>query len=131
MAVGKCKTILIVDDDPFILEAFHSFLKREGHQMIGARCVAEMIQQLFKERVDLVITEVELLGLSATGLPRLVKQIDRELPVIVISDRTERISTLPALRGKVDLFLNKPLDLRETRAAITRLLTAETEARQE
>lgn len=122
--MGERKTVLVVDDDPLILDAFRSFLTREGHRMIGARCVADAIQRLFEERVDLVITEVELVGLSATGLPGLIKQVDCDLPVIVMSDRTETMGNVPALTGQIDLLLNKPLDLRETRAAITRLLAA-------
>lgn len=125
VAVETCKTILIVDNDPLILDAFRSFLTREGHRVIGARCVAEAIQQLFKERVDLVITEIELLGLSATGLPGLIKQIDGDLPVIVVSDRIEGVGEVPGLKGKADLFLNKPLDLGEIRAAIGELLVQE------
>lgn len=124
--MGKCKTILVVDDDPFILDAFQSLLKWEGHRMIGVRCISEAIAQLFKEEVDLVITEVNLVGMSATGLPDLIKQLDRDLPVVVMSD-LEEMDSARTLR-QADLLLNKPLDLRETRAAITRLLTAAVEA---
>lgn len=120
----KHKTILVVDDDPFILEAFRSFLTREGYRMIGARCVSEAVERLFKERVDLVVTEIELAGLSATGLPDLIKQIDCDLPVIVMGDRQEMIGNVSTLRPQADLLLNKPLDLGEIRTAITRLLTA-------
>ena len=119
--MGQRKTILIVDDDPFILDAFQSFLRWEGHRMIGVRCISEAIEQLFKERVDLVITEVNLVGLPATGLPGLIKQLHRDLPVVVMSD-LEEMDSARTLR-QADLLLNKPLDLHETRAAIARLLT--------
>jgi len=126
--VGNRKTILVVDDDPLILDAFRSFLTQEGHRMIGVRGVSEAVERLFTERVDLVITEVDLMGLSATGLPGLIKQIDRDLPVIVMSDRAEVMGSMSAVKRQADLLLNKPLDLGEIRAAITRLLTAGTDA---
>jgi len=126
--VGNRKTILVVDDDPLILDAFRSFLTQEGHRMIGVRGVSEAVERLFTERVDLVITEVDLMGLSATGLPGLIKQIDRDLPVIVMSDRAEVMGSVSAVKRQADLLLNKPLDLGEIRAAITRLLTAGTDA---
>ncbi len=126
--MGNRKTILVVDDDPLILDAFRSFLTQEGHRMIGVRGVSEAVERLFTERVDLVITEVDLMGLSATGLPGLIKQIDRDLPVIVMSDRAEVMGSMSAVKRQADLLLNKPLDLGEIRAAITRLLTAGTDA---
>lgn len=122
------KAILVIDSDPLILDAFRSFLTREGHRMIGARSISEAVERLFKERVDLIITEVEMVGLSAAGLPGLIKQIDRDLPVIVMSDHPGGVGGAQAIRGRADLLLSKPLDLSEIRSAITTLLTAGTKA---
>ena len=63
--------ILVVDDDPSVLSAFEQMLSEQGHLVRVTTRGEEALEQLAKERPDLVIMDVRMGGMS--GLETLRK----------------------------------------------------------
>ena len=104
---GKGGRILVVDDEPMVLELTKRILERKGYATLGAESGEEAIDAVARERSDLVcvILDLTMPGLAGVELLRRIKDEAPELEVIVMSGYSkahveEEMSALP--------FLHKP-----------------------
>lgn len=106
------KTILIIEDDPTSLEAMAGYFEVEGYRVIRAADSEEMDRALARHRIDLMVLDLRLPGKDGLTLLRELRS-HSELPVIVVSARTEDIDHIVALEIGADDYLDKPVNLRE------------------
>jgi len=96
-------TILCVDDEAIPLTLRMRVLEKFGYAVIAARSGAEALQILDAQRVDLVLTDLLMPGLSGAELARKIKQVKPKLPVVVFSG----VNEIPDDASSADLFLSK------------------------
>lgn len=111
-------TILVVDDEPAILEVVVEFARTLGHDAVGA-CDGEEALAIVQSRLpDLVITDVMMPRLNGLGLYDALRATERlrEVPILFMS-----AVHAPAL-PKGAAFVRKPFDLDELEAGIARAL---------
>jgi len=106
------KTILIVEDDPTSLEAMAGYFEVEGYRVIRASDSEEMDRALVRHQVDLIVLDLRLPGKDGLTLLREMRS-HSDLPVIVVSARTDEIDHIVALEIGADDYLDKPVNLRE------------------
>jgi two-component system probable response regulator PhcQ len=119
-------TVLFVDDEAPILSALRRTLRGESYRILTCNDPREALALLERETVDILVSDVDMPGLSGVDL---VARVRRQFPEVVRILLTGRGSMELALRaineGEVHRFLTKPWDdavLRETIAqAIERL----------
>jgi two-component system nitrogen regulation response regulator NtrX len=105
----KKHRILIVDDEPSILEAFSSLLGDEGYQTLSADSSEEASRKLSREDVDLILLDLQLPGLPGLEFFRNLRQQPWAPAVLVVSGQADIAAALEAVRlGAVD-FLEKPV----------------------
>ena len=116
--------ILIVDDEPAILEAMAILLADEGYPVQTAPSGQVALEMIDYEPPDLLITDVLMPGLDGWALLARVRERTPDLPVIVIS-AIERRDTRQreVLITDHTVFLRKPFAL-ETLLALVHRLTA-------
>lgn len=109
------KTILIIDDDIHIGNALEETLTNEGYRVSRAYSGTEAIFVLSQTRPDLVLLDLMLPGLSGEEvLPHI-----KEIPVIVLSAKTDIDNKVDLLLdGAVD-YVTKPFHMNELLARIT------------
>lgn len=112
--------ILIVDDDPAILEILHAYLVREGHDVLQARS-GDRARDLLP-RADLAILDWMLPGVSGLDLTRELRGAGAELPVLMLTARGEEEDKLRGLDLGVDDYVVKPFSPREVVARVKALL---------
>lgn len=103
------KTILVVDDEPAILDLLTTLLSDEGYQVLSAVDGAAALEGLKREAVDVVITDGMMPRLDGEALIRAMRARPetREVPVIFVS-----AAVTPLLEGLEPWwFLPKPFDL--------------------
>lgn len=110
------RTILVIDNDPLIIEAFRKFLQREGHRMLDVGGISEALERVNQERIDLVIADADIADLPVQVLSLTFKKIASQIPVIVISSSPSEDTSL------ADIFFCKPLELRLIREGMNNLL---------
>ncbi|WP_371225042.1 response regulator [Roseovarius sp. 2305UL8-3] len=106
------KQILIVEDDPTSLEAVASYFEVEGYRVRRASDSNEMEQELRRHAIDLVVLDIRLPGKDGLTILRELRK-SSDVPVIVMSARTEDVDHIVALEIGADDYLDKPINLRE------------------
>jgi DNA-binding NtrC family response regulator len=83
--VSGVYTILVVDDDPLVLDVVQRILAEPGHAVLTARDGYEAIGILAERHVDLMITDVKMPGLDGVQLGVQAKVMRPRLHVIYIT----------------------------------------------
>ena len=121
---ATCATILVVDDEPLVRNAFARVLERAGHHVLRAGDGREALDQLRSDIVDLVITDlmmpgmngVEFAGVLAEGYPSLRQHLIVVCGGAVTQDAVQFLNT-PGLR-----VLNKPVSMTDLVGVVTAAL---------
>jgi len=95
--------ILCVDDEEIPLSLRKSVLEKLGYSVVTANSGAEALKLLEKHRVDLVLTDMLMPGLSGAELAREIKQRMPRIPIILFSG----VNEIPEDAGYADFFLSK------------------------
>lgn len=116
------KRVLIVEDDPTTLELIEGYFEMEGFRTLRASDGDEMEIALRRAAVDLICLDLRLPG-SRDGLS-LLRDLRRnsEIPVIVISAKTDDIDKIVALEVGADDYIEKPFNPRELIARARNIL---------
>ena len=117
-------TILVVEDEPAILELLKVNLADAGYDVKGA-ADAEAAKAAIKGPLpDLVLLDWMLPGQSGVALARELRADarTRELPIIMVSARGEESDRVAGLEAWVDDYVTKPFSPRELKARIKAVL---------
>ncbi|MEJ5377229.1 MAG: sigma-54 dependent transcriptional regulator [bacterium] len=114
--------VLVVEDDPHMMNGLMATLNKEGHELKGARDVSEAMEELARNTYHLVLTDLKLPGGSGMQVLEEVKRRSELTPVIVITAYGTVEKAVEAMKaGAVD-FIQKPFSPEELRAAVRRSL---------
>ncbi len=116
------KTILVVDDEVKIRELLDQHLTNEGYEVLQASNGAEAVEIVRNQPVDLVILDLMMPVMDGYATLRELRNINRRLPVIMLTAKTEEIDMLLGLELGADDYMTKPFSLRELTARIKSVL---------
>jgi two-component system response regulator RegX3 len=120
--------VLVVEDEESFVDALRIGLDREGFDVVVATDGALAIAAFEESRPDLVLLDLMLPKLSGIDVCRKLRE-KSEVPIIVVSAKSEEIDTVLLLEMGADDFVTKPYRLRELvarmRAVLRRRVTAE------
>ena len=123
--------ILLVEDDPDILDLTAYVLRRERFVVVEANDGAQALRRWKVDRPDLVIMDLGLPGLDGFELMRRIREED-QTPILVITGRNDAHDILRAFNLGTDDFVPKPFEYREliarVRAILRRAQVAQAEA---
>lgn len=109
------KRILIVDDEPDVLELVGSNLRRAGFEVATAEDGREALEKAARLRPALVVLDVMLPGMAGTEVCKLLKRdpATASIPVIMLTARAEEIDRVVGLELGADDYVAKPFSPRE------------------
>ena len=104
--------ILAVDDSPTILEMLKAILVGRGYEVLMAADGAEALDVARSEQPDLILLDVMLPKLDGYRVCRLLKfdQRYREIPIIMLTAKTEEQAVATGIRTGADQYLTKPVE---------------------
>lgn len=103
--------VLIVDDEPEAVELLQEFLGAKGYDVITAGDGAEAVRKVVEERPHLILLDVRMPKMDGLEVLRRVREIDKEVGVIMVTGVTEEeIGRQAMALGAFD-YIVKPLDL--------------------
>lgn len=111
-------TVLVVDDDKKILEAFSMLMESENCNMISASEVNEVMNKIEGKELHLIIIDFMLKTKSSIELFTLIRKIHPEVPIVVMTGYPELISEKDVKMFGGNYFLTKPLELGKLRQVI-------------
>jgi len=115
-------TILLVDDEPAITDNLAPLLQRAGFEVVVAHDGPGALDRLRAAPPDLVVLDVLLPGMDGRAVLRHVREEQRQVPIILLTQVGESGERAMALEEGADDYLNKPFDPYELVARIRAVL---------
>jgi len=110
--------ILIVDDDPAQRSLLDSFLGSQGFLTVVVPSGERALEVLRSERVDVMISDVRMPGLSGLETLRRARQIRGGLPILMVTAHADIRDAVGAMRDGAVNYLSKPIDLDELLSSV-------------
>ncbi|HYO48925.1 MAG TPA: response regulator transcription factor [Chloroflexia bacterium] len=120
MNTGEC-TVLVVDDEPNIVEVVGAYLQRELFKVVTASDGEMALQMVAEHSPDLIVLDVMLPRLDGLEVCRRVRATSN-IPIIMLTARGEETDKLVGLGIGADDYLTKPFSPRELVARIKAVL---------
>jgi DNA-binding NtrC family response regulator len=114
--------LLLVDDDPFILEGIGEDLESRGYLVTKAESGDKAVSLLEKDTFDLVITDLVMEKTDGIQVLQKTKELDPTIMVIILTGFGDMISAIDALRNEADDYMLKPCESEEIFFRVRRCL---------
>jgi two-component system alkaline phosphatase synthesis response regulator PhoP len=115
------KTILIVDDEPHIIELVKLYLIGENYNVVSAFTGPDALNQFAATKPSLVVLDLMLPELDGWEVCRRIRR-ESEVPIIMLTARSDDVDKIVGLELGADDYLAKPFNPRELVARIKAVL---------
>ena len=115
------QTVLVVDDDPNVVELVRLYLERDGYRVLMALDGANGLALALEEQPSLVVLDVMLPHLNGLDVCRALRQ-ESAVPIIMLTARVEVEDRLAGLDLGADDYITKPFSPRELAARVRAVL---------
>ncbi len=113
--------ILVVDDEPSIVDVLTYNLTKAGYQTLVARDGEQALKLARAEHPDLVILDLMLPGIDGLEVCRAIRK-ENDLPIIMLTAKDEEIDRVVGLEIGADDYVVKPFSVRELMARVKTVL---------
>ncbi len=117
-------SILVVEDNPDLIETLAFSLERGGFKVTKARSAHDALQRIDKAPFDLVLLDVMLGNESGLEVCRVLRErkSTSDLPVIFLSAKSEEIDKVVGFEVGADDYITKPFSVKELHLRISAVL---------
>ncbi len=112
---------MVVDDEPTIREVMTTYLQRDGFRVDTASTGTEAVEMLRRGLPDLLILDLMLPGVGGLNILKELRA-NSNVPVIVLTARTEEADRIIGLELGADDYVSKPFSPRELVARVKSVL---------
>src|SRR5262245_5627637 len=114
-------TILVVDDEPKIVQIARDYLEHAGFDVVAAADGEQALAAIDRRRPDLVILDLGLPRLDGLEVTKRVRRTG-DLPIVMLTARDDEVDKLLGLELGADDYLTKPFSPRELVARVRAVL---------
>ncbi len=114
--------VLLVDDEPSIIQLARMYLEREGFDVEEARDGEAALVQVERRAPDLMVLDVMLPKVNGFEVCKRLRAAGRQLPILMLTARDEDIDKILGLELGADDYLTKPFALAELLARLQALI---------
>jgi DNA-binding response OmpR family regulator len=115
-------TILVVDDEPHIVELATLYLKNDGYNVISTDHGPAALRLIEERRPDLVVLDIMLPEIDGWEVCRRLRQGGNDVPIIMLTARGEDVDRIVGLELGADDYMVKPFNPRELVARVRAVL---------
>lgn len=118
------ETILLVEDQPHLLELSREFLERLNYRVLPASSGEEAMKvaRQFGDEIDLLLTDVVMPGINGRQLALQLKKTRNSMKVLYVSGFTDEVFDHDASLAEGEVLLEKPFELEELARKIREML---------
>lgn len=113
--------VLLVDDDPALLEVMSIVLASEGYRVSTAEDGVEALRSVGQENLDLVVLDVMLPRMSGFEVLKKIRE-QSDVPVVMLTAKGQSVDKVVGLELGADDYITKPFDTKELLARIKAIL---------
>ena len=111
--------LLLVDDDPDVLEFYKTVLNRKGQYVVStAENGQEAAKLLASNRFDMIVSDVSMPGMDGIQLLRKIREVDLDVPVVLATGGPSLDSAMQAVEYGALRYLTKPIEPAELRKVV-------------
>lgn len=114
--------ILVVDDQPYILNVLSDFLFKQGYQVVLAESGEKAAQVVKGSEVQLALIDLKLNGMDGITTMQKINQIDPNILTIIVTGYPTQESSVQALKVGAYDYVTKPFKLEDLKKTIERAL---------
>src|SRR5436190_3963261 len=122
--------IIIIDDEPAMVEVIVTLCRDKGHQVFPFNSAAKAVEQMEAINPEIVITDVKMETISGFDVLRHVKEHHRQTLVILITAYASVDTAIEAMKMRAHGYVPKPFKIDELQMTVQRALEFQS-ARQE
>jgi DNA-binding response OmpR family regulator len=115
------KTILVVDDEPKVLELIKAYLVKDGYQVFTAADGQEALAKVENHKPDLVILDLNLPEIDGLKVCSSIRS-QSNIPIIMLTARDDEVDKVVGLELGADDYVTKPFSPRELTARVSAVL---------
>ena len=115
------ETILLIDDDPTLLELLAEHVHMAGYQVMTANRGEEGVATALQKKVDLVVLDVMMPGMDGWEVCRRLREVST-VPILMLTGKGEEMDKLRGFHLGVDDYVSKPFSFAEVVARIRAVL---------
>lgn len=104
---------MVIDDEPAVATVLSALLKQGGYRTVVETVPERAMERLQSERIDVVLTDLRMPGMDGLAVLRRCRQLQPDVPVVMISAQATVGAAIEALRAGAADFLLKPVDREE------------------
>ncbi|MEW4487307.1 response regulator transcription factor [Thalassoglobus sp. JC818] len=110
--------VLIAEDDFHTREGLADVIRSEGYEVVTASCGKSAMRMFEVSRPDCVCLDIMMPEKSGYEVCRMIRQSSPNLPILLISAKSEEVDRLVGFELGADDFISKPFSVREVVARI-------------
>ena len=122
MAAADSCTILLVDDEPSILEVASEYFQMKGYRVLTAGDGVQALEVLSTCAVDCCLSDIDMPRMDGLQLAERIRQRDNTIPVIIMTGYPSLENTIRTLKNGVVDFLIKPVNLNQMELCVRRVM---------
>lgn len=116
------KKILIIEDEPNIIELVGYNLKNYGYDYVSAEDGLMGVTLAHKEKPDLILLDLMLPGKNGHEICRELREEGNKTPIIMLTAKNDEVDKILGLEFGADDYITKPFSVRELMARIKAVL---------
>ena len=115
------RKVLVVEDEPILLETLAYNLSRQGYEVCQAITGRQALEVARREMPDLVVLDVMLPGIDGFEVCRILRQ-ESNVPILMLTARDEVVDRVVGLEMGADDYMTKPFSMRELMARVKAMM---------
>jgi len=120
--LGSKLDILYVEDDQTLLEETRSIFEKIFKSVDVASSGSEGLLKFSKDKYDLIITDIEMPDLNGLEMSKNIKEIDKQIPIVVISAYSNSQYLIEAINTGINYYVLKPILLPQLLATLSKVV---------
>lgn len=121
------QVILVVDDEEGLRDALSRLFEDEGYTVISAESGEQALEMLQQTRVDLILTDMRMPGMSGIELLKEVRETHGNIGVIILTGYGEIESYIEAMNFGAMEYVSKPFRVNELKFIVSKILQESSE----
>ncbi len=108
MSPDTKKTVIVVDDDPYVLESVSTLLSEYKYTVISCKNGEDALRKLVDSNISLILTDIKMPGITGIELLEKIHFIYQKMPVILMTGYAELEMAIDAIKKGAFDFITKP-----------------------
>ena len=114
--------IILIDDEKRMCDSLGALLSNAGFQIDTFQSSTEAVNTIRNSKVDLIISDIKMPELDGLALLRIIKEVDDDIPVILMTAYASLDSAVEAISLGAYDYLMKPVEFTQLELAVRRAL---------